>query len=404
MRQGENSGTITHELGHFAFRLPDLNNNPYIQPYRRVAAGPWDMMDRGSFNGPGGPHKRWVVPPAQGAAMPAGLMVRNRLENGFITESQLLRLNRDGLAKSGPAVADVTARAVDPLPGTFAGVLVRLDGPEPGDRTPPDDPAVNPLSPGTPNYNSYSLEVVQRIGYDSFTPDNGVLIAKNKDSLRGRNGGPNAFNSYIWVIDAHPENINMVDYVKPNGQKVMRTIADYRQLNDALFHAGLDSGSQYEWEDTANRLHFYIIDTRKNEKGILSYTLAVRSLDGSGPQERGATLEAPVGLKAGGTNSPVTFVLKNSGKAAETDPAAHFTGAGACLNSDVYRLSVTVEGKGWTARLLNALAAVEFGKSRTVTVYASFEAASSPMAKVTLRAVSESDPSKVSTDTVSVSK
>ena len=31
----------------------------------------------------------------------------------------------------------------------------------------------------------------------------------------------------------------MVDYVKPNGEKVMRTIADYRQLNDALFHAGL---------------------------------------------------------------------------------------------------------------------------------------------------------------------
>ena len=87
MRQGENSGTITHELGHFAFRLPDLNNNPYVKPYRRVAAGPWDMMDRGSFNGPGGPHRRWVVPPTQGAAMPAGLMVRNRLENKFITES-----------------------------------------------------------------------------------------------------------------------------------------------------------------------------------------------------------------------------------------------------------------------------------------------------------------------------
>ena len=80
MRQGENSGTITHELGHFAFRLPDLNNNPYVEPYRRVAVGPWDMMDRGSFNGPGGPHRRWVVPPAEGAAMPAGLMVRNRLE------------------------------------------------------------------------------------------------------------------------------------------------------------------------------------------------------------------------------------------------------------------------------------------------------------------------------------
>ncbi len=84
---------------------------------------------------------RWVVPPAQGAAMPAGLMVRNRLENGFITESQLLNLSRDGLAHSGLAVAQVTARAVDPLPGTFAGITVRLDGEEPFDRTPEDDSA-----------------------------------------------------------------------------------------------------------------------------------------------------------------------------------------------------------------------------------------------------------------------
>jgi M6 family metalloprotease-like protein len=404
MRQGENSGTITHELGHFAFRLPDLNNNPYVRPYRRVAAGTWDMMDRGCFNGPGGPHKRWVVPPTQGAAMPAGLMVRNRLENKFISESQILRLNRDGLAKSGLAVAEVTARAVDPLPGTFAGVLVRLDGPEPGDRTPPDDPAINPLSPGTPNYNSFTLEVVQRIGYDSFTSDNGVLIAKNKDSLRGRNGGPNAFNSYIWVIDAHPEDINVVDYVKPNGQKVMRTIADYRQLNDALFHAGLDSGSQYEWEDKPNRLHFYIIDTRKDEKGILSYTLAVRSLDGSGPQKRGAALESMTSLKVEGPNTSVAFTLKNTGTAADTDPAAHPADATACLKFDVYRLSVSVEGKGWTARLLNGLAAAGFGGSRQVTVYVSHETGSSPSAKVTLQASSESDPSKIATAGVSVSR
>jgi M6 family metalloprotease-like protein len=402
MRQGENSGTITHELGHFAFRLPDLNNNPYVQPYRRVAAGTWDMMDRGCFNGPGGPHKRWVVPPTQGAAMPAGLMVRNRLENKFISESQVLRLNRNGLAKSGLAVAEVTARAVDPLPGTFAGILVRLDGPEPGDRTPPDDPATNPLSAGTSNYNSYTMEVVQRIGYDSFTPDNGALIAKNKDSLRGRNGGPNAFNSYIWIIDAHPEDINVVDYVKPDGRKVMRTIADYRQLNDALFHAGLESGSQYEWEDTPNRLHFYVIDTRKDEKGILSYTLAVRSLDGSGPQKRGAALEPQKSLKVGGPNTPVTFTLKNTGTAAETDPAAHPADAAAYLKSDVYRLSVTVEGKGWTARLLNGLAAVGFGGFRQVTVYVSHEAGSSPSAKVTLRASSESDPSKIATASVYV--
>jgi hypothetical protein len=34
--QGENSGTITHDLGHFAFDTGDNNNNPYIQPYREV--------------------------------------------------------------------------------------------------------------------------------------------------------------------------------------------------------------------------------------------------------------------------------------------------------------------------------------------------------------------------------
>jgi M6 family metalloprotease-like protein len=404
MRQGENSGTITHELGHFAFRLPDLNNNPYVEPYRRVAAGTWDMMDRGCFNGPGGPHRRWVVPPTQGAAMPAGLMVRNRLENGFITKDQLLRLSRKGLAKSGLAVADVTARAVDPLPGTFAGIIVRLDGSEPGDRTPPDDPATNPLSPGIPNYNFYTLEVVQRIGYDSFTPDNGVLIAKNKDSLRGRNGGPNAFNSYIWVIDAHPEDINMVDYIKPNGEKVMRTIADYRQINDALFHAGLNSGSQCEWEDTPNRLRFYVIDTRKNEQGILSYTLAVRSLDGSGPQERGMALEAPANQKVKRPNTPVVFTLKNTGSAAETDPAVHPADVSAFLNSDVFRLSATVEGEGWTAQLLNGLAAVESGESQKVKVYVSYTSGSAPSAAVTLQVTSESNPSKTATATVQVSR
>jgi len=408
IRQGENSGTITHELGHYAFDLPDLNNNPYVKPYRRAAVGPWDMMDRGSFNGPGGPHRRWVVPPTQGAAMPAGLMVRNRLENKFITDSQLVRLTRSGLAETGLAVADVTARAVDPLPGTTAGIFVRLDGPPPVDKTPPDDSSVDPLSPGTPNYSFYSLEVVQRIGYDSFTPDNGVLIAKNKDGLRGWNGGPNAFNSYIWIIDAHPEDINRVDYVKPNGEKVMRTIADYRQLNDALFHAGLDSGSLCEWQDTPNRLHFYVVDVHHNKDGILYYTLAIRSLDGSGPQQRGVSLRAVGRKTVGRPHAGVAFTLTNTGAAAAaaattgapTGPSAAPQGAVARFDCDVYRLSVSVAAKGWTAQLLNGLAAVEAGGSRTVPVYVSRESGASPTAEVTLRAVSESDPSKVAEATV----
>lgn len=394
MRQGESSGTITHELGHFAFRIPDLNNNPYVEPYRRVAAGPWDMMDRGSFNGPGGPHMRWVVPPTQGAAMPAGLMLRNRMETEFVTEDEVLTLSREGLAESGPVVADVTARAVDPLPGTYAGIVVRLDGDEPGDRTPHVDPATDPLSPGIPDYDAYTLEVVQRIGYDSFAPDGGVLLARTKDDLRGRNGGPNEFNSFIWVIDAHPEDIDMIDYVKPeSGEPVLRTIADYRQLNDALFHAGLDSGSEFEWLDEPNRLHFYVVDLQRDERGVRSYTLAVRSLDGPGPAERGVALDPPEGAdpEIRTAHTPVTFTLRNTGGAA-ADTSFHPDDARAHLGSDLYRLSASVDGDGWSVRLLNALAAVEAGASHDVTVYVSPRPGASSSVTVTLTATSESDP------------
>lgn len=368
IRQGENSGTITHELGHFAFRTGDNNNNPYVTPYRRVGSGTWDMMDRGSFNGPGGPHMRWVVPAAAGASMPAGLMLRNRMVNGFITNDDVITVSRGTLASSSPVVARITSRAVAPLKGEYAGLIVRLDGAEPHDRTPADDPAVNPLSPGKPRYDFYSMEVVQRIGYDSFCPDNGVLLAKNTDK-EGRNGGPNEFNCFNWVIDAHPEDINMVDYVKPNGEKVMRTIADYRQLNDALFHAGVNSGSQFEYVDEFNRLHFYVIDIHRNDQGILSYTLGVRSLDSkvsAGP----LALAAQPEFKMDGEVSKVIFTLKGN---------------------DIYRLKANVTGDGWHAVILNELAASADGDEVSIPVWLTAQPGCSKKAEVTLSAVSESN-------------
>ena len=113
VRQGESSGTITHEIAHFAFRTGDNNNNPYAAPYRRVGSGPWDIMDRGSFNGPGGPHRRWVVPAAEGSSMPAGFM-RWRIRHKWLAPEQVRTVSRGELEKSGLIVATVTARAVDP--------------------------------------------------------------------------------------------------------------------------------------------------------------------------------------------------------------------------------------------------------------------------------------------------
>jgi M6 family metalloprotease-like protein len=392
VRQGESSGTITHEIAHFAFDTGDNNNNPYVQPYRRAGSGPWDIMDRGSFNGPGGPHRRWVVPPTAGAAMPAGFMLRNRSNYGFVRPENVLTLSRDGLAASGLAVAKITARAVDPGAKGLAGLFVRLDGPAPQDRTPACDMKADPLCAGAPVFNSYSVEVVQRIGYDSFTPDNGVLLAKNKDNEDLSCG----YGCFTWVIDAHPEDIAKVDFKRPDGTAVMRTVADYRQLNDALFHAGTNSGSRYEWEDAANRLHFYVIDLEKDARGILSYTVGVRSLDGSGRQARGAALTVARTPRPAASARPATeavFTLRNPG-ARPAPGASPAKDVSAYTAADIYRLSVAVEGQGWTAALRNELAAVSAGGSQPVTVYLAADPGHAASAKVTLKAVSESDPTK----------
>lgn len=403
IRQGENSGTITHELGHFAFRTGDNANNPYVEPYRRAGAGTWDMMDRGCFNGPGGPHMRWVVPPTMGAAMPAGLMLRNRMVNGFIDDDQVFYLSREGLARSGLAIADITCRAVEPLPGTYAGLIVRLDGEEPHDRTPLEDPALNPLSQGLDPYNFYSMEVIQRIGYDSFVPDEGVLLAKNKDE-EGRNGGPNQFNCFNWVIDAHPEDINMVDFVRPDGTEVMRTIADYRQLNDALFHAGLNSGSEFEYVDEPNSLHFYILDLQRDDDGILSYTVAVRSLDGRGPGVRGVEVVSgadEINVKDKGMH---TFTVKNTGSGPEPEKGIHPGSDDKNTEYDIYRLELMAEGEGWEAGLLNELIYIRNGETLDVPVYFGRTDGSAGKASLTLKAVSESDPEKSSSYTVSLAR
>ena len=398
---GEASGAIRHEVSHAAFKIGDNYNNPYVTPYRRVGSGPWDVMDRGSFNGPGGPHKRYSVPKTEGDAMSAGVMLRQKINFGFLTPGQVLTVNRNALAASGLVVANVTARAIDPLPDSLAGIVVKLDGDAPADRTPADDPATNPLSSGTPNFNFYSMEVVQRMGYDSFTPDSGVLLAKNKDQSSST-GGPNGFSVFNWVIDANPADINKIDFRRPDGTPVMRTIADYRQLNDALFHAGLNSGSQFEWTDEPNRLHFYVVDRQRDARGVLSYTLAVRSLDGAGPHQRGVALTAPGDGRITDSTATATFTLTNTGKTATVAAEAHPTDATRYIDGDVYRLGVSVDGAGWKAALQNALAAVKTGASQPVQVFIARDATSAATARVTLTATSESDPSKTMKATYSV--
>ena len=135
-------------------------------------------------------------------------------------------------------------------------------------------------------FNDYTVEVVQQIGSDSFTGGSGVLLGKNKNT----NSSCGSFNCQTWYIDANPQDINQVDYVKADGTPVKAPLGDERQTNDGTFHAGTNSGSKSEFKAAANDLHFYILDKRVDADGVNRYKIGVRSLAGTGPQTRGVEL------------------------------------------------------------------------------------------------------------------
>ncbi len=370
--QAESSGmsVYAHEFSHI-LGIGDNYNNPYSDPPRRAYSGPWDMLSRGTFNGPGGPHSRWTIPATGGGSMGAQHMLRNKMKLGMVNPGNVLQLSREALASSGMVVAQVTARAVDPGKNGLAGINVKLGAG--GDKSPGCDTGTDPLCDDG-GYDNYTLEVVDRMGTDSFTPDSGVLLAKTKDE----DDAP-----FIWVKDANPQDIDKVDFVRPDGTPVKMTIGDYRQLSDALYHAGTGSGSEYEYVDEANRLHFYVLNLKRDRRGVLSYTVAVSSLDGAGPQRRGVKVDSGRARPAGAGWTKCTLTLRNTGRG----------GAGR-HGSDVFRLKADVTGDGWTTWLPNELATARAGGRTGVEVWAKPGPGASRHARRRLTGPSESDPSK----------
>ncbi|KAF2742289.1 M6 metalloprotease [Sporormia fimetaria CBS 119925] len=375
--QGESSGmgTFAHELSHL-LGIGDNYNNPFGTPERRAYSGPFSMLDRGSFNGPGGPHTRWQIPPVQGGSMGSLHTVRDKLQIGLITTDSVVQASRDALADSGLIVAELTARAVEPGNGLI-GINITL----PNDLSPACNTSTDPLCDGG-NYNAYNLEVVDRMGADSFCPDSGVMISKSKFG--------NARGPFQWVIDANPQDIRVVDFIRPDGTPKYYTIGDYRQLADALFHAGTRSGSEFEFVDEANKLHFYVIDINRDRAGVLRYTVGVRSLAGKGPSKHAVQLKKGKEEK-GSTGTLHTFEVRNKGKFTKNN-AAHPQDLSEYLNYDIVRVEAKVDGKGWKVEVPNALAAVKFGDKATVGVAVGGDGRRSKEATVTVTVTSESDP------------
>ncbi|MCS0787915.1 M6 family metalloprotease domain-containing protein [Cytobacillus firmus] len=372
--QGENDGmgTFAHEFGHI-MNLGDNYNNPYGKPVSRSYSGPWELMSRGSFNGPAGPHTRWMVLPTLGGSAPSHHMLRNKIKQGFLSEDQYLNISREELAESGPVFTDILARAV-PAGEEFGrsalhGINISMEDLTPKNSLEDDWRA--DMQRGEKWYNNYTVEVVDRVGFDSFTPDSGVLLAKTKNT----ESAPN-----IWVIDSHAEDINQVDFKRPDGTEAMYSKGDYRQLSDSLFKAGTADGVVSEYKDEHNRLHFYILNKKLDNQGALSYRVAVRHMDDSGSSMRGVAAEnSKVQFAAPGRVAAYYFKVTNTGNAA-----------------DLIRLDAKTEA-GWELMLEHNVIEVQAGETVEVPVYVKIPKTKPVPTNLTFTSTSETAPAKKDT-------
>ncbi|MFT5222059.1 MAG: M6 family metalloprotease-like protein [Glaciecola sp.] len=377
--QGESDGgaVFAHELSHI-FGVLDNYNNPF-QPGRSYT-GLWANLSRGSFGGPGGHHNRWQIPPTLGASMGSHHMLRNKIRLGFFANrpNELMTVEADTLAANGPQFGTIFPRAYPLFPTTqdqgLHGVQVLMER----DQSSCDSSDVQCDRGG---YNAYTMEFVDRIGFDSYTPDHGILIAKNKNATD--------LAPFMWLIDSHPEDLNgvtppapfqdrdIVDFIRPqSGERVPIVEGDARQLADGLFHAGTSEGVVSEHVDEANNLHFYVLDFERDERGVASYRVAVRSTQGGGPFPRGVTAE-PTGSHSAepGKVGVVTCDVTNTG-----------TGA-----ADLIRLSVDAP-IGWDVTFPYEVLEIAAGATTEVPVHFTVPAdAAMGEQTITLTATSETD-------------
>ncbi|MCL1975554.1 MAG: immune inhibitor A, partial [Firmicutes bacterium] len=251
--QGENDGmaTFAHEFGHIS-GLGDNYGNPYTA---RVTAKtePWELMSRGSFAGPYGDQARWTIPGIESSSVPVHFMAFNKAHTSinYYDEGDVLKLTKEGLASSTPVVAEIVARNI-PLnnrkggsfpngyypfleddyglvyPNYYKALQLNFGSGTWADqailKTAGHSQFLSRLS-GT-NARMF-VEVVQRTGYDSFAPDDGVIISRND-----------------CVVDSHPYDIALIEYVQKDGfgpgidDAASYTVGHTAQLYDAAFHAG----------------------------------------------------------------------------------------------------------------------------------------------------------------------
>ena len=231
--------------GHLRPRVQPQPRHPrqLQQPVRaidqRAGTGPWDMLSRGTFNGPGGPHTRWLIVEQLGSSLGS--------KHNLAREPAAARVPRRG--QRCPAEPERARDAVRSRrrEDHAARRRSRTQGAEPASRsrstvrrpstTTRHATRRRPARSATREreLRRYRVEAVQQVGNDSFAPGHGMLISKSE-----RTAAP----PIVWMIDANPQDIGKIDFNRPDGTPVAVVRGDPRQLNDATFPAGPARGAR----------------------------------------------------------------------------------------------------------------------------------------------------------------
>ncbi|MCL1816692.1 MAG: hypothetical protein FWG43_03710 [Clostridiales bacterium] len=337
--QGETAGvaSLAHEIFHFISTTDNTGANNFDQ---RSYAGYWDFLGSGYMGGFGGSHTRYEIPNTQGGMIPSPMLTSTKREYGFIDNSLIKNIDYNDLKTGTPLVTEVFARTASAgdqfasiYPDTLGVINNKIKSGQAAlalsiqgfsDAKPQINYSVDWESDSfysySNKYNSYIMEVVQQMGYDSAQSDSGVLLTKN------RAYGTATTAPLSWVVNAHPGGLDTIDYWTPTGPNNEPAIPKPLKNNNpnhlaaALFHAGTSvTPNEYgfecvrtsqrntgysvvvnedgsvnsksiadntvnEYYDQYNGLHFYILD-KKFSPGpyggeILSYDVAVRHEEG----------------------------------------------------------------------------------------------------------------------------
>ena len=195
----------------------------------------------------------------------------------------------------------------------------------------------------------------------------------------------------MWVIDANPQDIDMIDFVRPDGTDACRSPSattgscPTRCSTPAPTPAASTSTSTRPTGCTSTSL-----DVQRATARACCRTRSPSARSTAPARSSAASRLLPTaGVPTGGRLATCRFPLTNTGHGAAAAASTRRTSAPTC-DSDVYRLSAEVGRPRLVGVVPNELDTAEFGQHRPVTVYAKRESGHR-LAAVKLTATSESD-------------